>query len=119
MRESLMFWIVVFVLAIAFVFVIGGLFSLAFVGWRGYSIYNRRFGKEQEEDEDNEQGEAPQPGSATQAATSQFKEQDPQDKKENESERKILQTSETDIKQEEVKEGGEVEERITHTQTQQ
>ena len=42
MREAITFWIVILVLAIAYVFIIGGMFSLFFIGWRGFKIYNKR-----------------------------------------------------------------------------
>lgn len=54
MRESLMFWMTALIIAFAFTLIVGGLFTVAVVGWRGYKIYNKRFGKQNEDDEEEE-----------------------------------------------------------------
>ena len=48
-KEALMWWIVAIILGLIFCAIIGALSTLAFTAYRGYKIYNKRFGSPEAE----------------------------------------------------------------------
>jgi len=74
-KEALMWWIVAIILGLIFCAIIGALSTLAFTAYRGYRIYNKRFGSS-EADGSPEEEPAPTEASSEQMEGGEYESDD-------------------------------------------